>query len=118
MCGIAGCVGRAARRPSDVAAMLHALRRRGPDDAGTHEWPNAVFGHRRLAIFDLSPLGHQPMLSPDGSIGLVFNGAIYNFRELRRALEKEGVSFKSETDTEVLIHGYRLWGIEQLVERI
>ncbi len=118
MCGIAGCAGSSHNRADAVSSMLYALRRRGPDSAGTYEFDNATLGHRRLAIFDLSPLGHQPMLSPDGSIGLVFNGAIYNFRPLRRELEEQGYTFKSETDTEVLIHGFRAWGIERLVEKI
>ncbi len=117
MCGIAGYVGRAARGDS-VASMLHALRRRGPDSHGMYEWPGAVLGHRRLAIFDLSAAGHQPMLSPNGEIGIVFNGAIYNFRPLRLELEQDGFVFLSETDTEVLIHGYTAWGIDGLVDRI
>src|SRR6476660_1094624 len=95
MCGIAGFVGRAARGDA-VASMLHALRRRGPDSHGMYEWPGAVLGHRRLAIFDRSAAGHQPILSPNGEIGIVFNGAIYNFRPLRLELEQEGFVFLSE----------------------
>jgi asparagine synthase (glutamine-hydrolysing) len=79
---------------------------------------HAVLGHRRLAIFDLSELGRQPMLSPDRQIALVFNGAIYNFVELRDQLIAKGYRFISASDTEVLIHGYREWGIEGLVERL
>lgn len=75
-------------------------------------------GHRRLAIFDLSDMGRQPMLSPDGSAGVVFNGAIYNFQELRRELATRGFRFKSNTDTEVLVHGYKEWGIDGLVRRL
>lgn len=81
-------------------------------------WPSATLGHRRLAIFDLSDMGRQPMLSPDGSVGVVFNGAIYNFQELRRELATRGFRFKSNTDTEVLVHGYREWGIDGLVRRL
>ncbi len=98
--------------------MLAALARRGPDDAGIASWDGVVLGHRRLAIFDLSPLGHQPMLSRDGHVGVVFNGAIYNFKELREDLAKKGYAFKSRTDTEVLLHGYAEWGMLELVRRL
>lgn len=98
--------------------MTAALARRGPDSSGRHSWPSAHLGHRRLAIFDLSELGHQPMLSPDGQLGLVFNGAIYNFHELRSELAANGVSFMSQTDTEVILHGYREWGIDTLTRRL
>ncbi len=98
--------------------MMASLERRGPDGEGKESWPIATLGHRRLAIFDLSEAGKQPMLSEDGRIGVVFNGAIYNFRDLRADLEKAGYPFHSETDTEILIHGYREWGIDRLVERL
>lgn len=98
-----------------VSRMLTQLERRGPDSDGLSTCSGAVFGHRRLAIFDLSAAGHQPMLSPDGQVSIVFNGAIYNFRELRDQLLSRGVKFVSNTDTEVLIHGYREWGIRELV---
>jgi len=120
MCGIAGVAGE--RDPSQAARsvfrMLSALSRRGPDGEGVEAWNDAVFGHRRLAIFDLSDLGRQPMLSPDRRIGVTFNGAIYNFHELRAELEERGYRFVSRTDTEVLVHGYRAWGIDVLVERL
>src|SRR5262245_55164198 len=120
MCGIAGLVGL----PDQVAAvgavrrMVSTLTRRGPDGEGIETWPNAVLGHRRLAIFDLSDAGRQPMLSPERDIAVVFNGAIYNFRDIRAQLESYGHSCKSRTDTEVLIHGYRQWGIDGLVDRL
>ena len=98
--------------------MMSTLTRRGPDSEGLKIWNGAVLGHRRLAIFDLSESGAQPMLSPDSSIGIVFNGAIYNFRELRVELEAQGYQFKSHTDTEVLIHGYDAWGLDKLLDRI
>lgn len=98
--------------------MTQALARRGPDGAGLEAWPACVQGHRRLAIFDLSEAGRQPMLAPDGQVGVTFNGAIYNFRELRRELEAGGTHFHSQTDTEVLIAGYRAWGIDGLVARL
>jgi asparagine synthase (glutamine-hydrolysing) len=120
MCGIAGYVGdsNGYRAGAYVTKMMASLARRGPDGEGKHNWPTAALGHRRLAIFDLSDAGKQPMLSEDGKIGVVFNGAIYNFRELRADLEKADYRFHSETDTEVLIHGYREWGMDQLVTRL
>ena len=101
-----------------VARMIRALARRGPDGAGAESWPQATLGHRRLSIFDLSEAGRQPMLSDDGAIGVVFNGALYNFRALRAELERRGCRFRSHTDTEVLLHGYREWGIDALVARL
>lgn len=98
--------------------MTDAMQRRGPDGEGIYQWDHATFGHRRLSIFDLSEAGAQPMLSPDGSAGVVFNGAIYNFKELRSELESRGYTFRSHTDTEVLVHGYDAWGIERLVQRV
>jgi asparagine synthase (glutamine-hydrolysing) len=120
MCGIAGLAGfrdrdEARRR---VRQMLSTLTRRGPDGEGLELWDGAALGHRRLSIFDLSDAGRQPMLSPDASVGIVFNGAIYNFRELRVELEAQNYQFKSHTDTEVLIHGYDAWGLDRLLEKI
>jgi len=119
MCGIAGYVSadRADTRNATVSTMIEALRRRGPDSEGLTDWPGASLGHRRLAIIDLSEAGRQPMLSEDGRIGLVFNGCIYNFRELRGELEKLGHRFRSQCDTEVLLHGYRAWGADELAKR-
>ncbi len=120
MCGIAGYFGdvNPQHRDSCVTAMLACMERRGPDGEGKKSWSRGTFGHRRLAIFDLTAAGKQPMLSEDQNVGVVFNGAIYNFRELRTRLEKTGARFHSETDTEVLIHGYREWGIDRLVEQL
>lgn len=120
MCGIAGVAGPGVSMASAdlVRPMLVDLRRRGPDGEGIHAWTGAVLGHRRLAIFDLSEAGSQPMISPDGRTGVVFNGAIYNFRALRSDLERRGYRFHSETDTEVLVHGYRAWGIDGLLARL
>jgi len=120
MCGIAGWV--APDRPSEiepaVRRMMCALARRGPDSEGFEAWPGVGLGHRRLAIIDLSELGHQPMLAKDRSIGVVFNGCIYNFHELRRELIQHGQAFRSECDTEVLLAGYQQWGIDELVRRL
>jgi asparagine synthase (glutamine-hydrolysing) len=120
MCGIAGVVGRedAATALASVRQMTHALARRGPDSEGIECWPGAVLGHRRLAIFDLSDAGRQPMMLPDKSVAVVFNGAIYNFRVLAKELAAAGAQFRSRTDTEVLLHGYRRWGIDGLVVRL
>lgn len=117
MCGIAGIVGA---EDSDSASflvqeMVGALARRGPDGEGIECWDQVVLGHRRLAIFDLSEAGKQPMIAPDRSVGVVFNGAIYNHRELRKRLEDCGYRFRSNADTEVLVHGYTEWGVEKLV---
>ncbi len=120
MCGIAGYVGdenvEAAR--AAVGGMVAALAHRGPNAEGIESWPKAVLGHRRLSIFDLSDAGRQPMLSQDGGIAVVFNGAIYNFVELRSELRARGYEFRSQTDTEVLVHGYREWGFDRLVARL
>lgn len=120
MCGIAGVValGNTDFATRATRAMISRLERRGPDGEGLFSWPDTTFGHRRLAIIDLSDAGRQPMISQDGQIGLVFNGCIYNFRELRGELEASGFVFESECDTEVLLHGYRAWGIEKLVLRL
>ena len=101
-----------------IRPMLVALRHRGPDGEGVHAWNGAILGHRRLAIFDLSDAGAQPMVSADGRVGIVFNGAIYNFRALRAELERLGYRFRSQTDTEVLVHGYCEWGIGSLIAKL
>jgi len=98
--------------------MTTALARRGPDGEGVEVWSEAVLGHRRLAIIDLSNAGRQPMLSSDESVGVVFNGEIYNYLDLRTELKGRGYRFASTTDTEVLIHGYAEWGLDGLVQRM
>ena len=120
MCGIAGLIGERDRQAARdrVARMTGALARRGPDGEGIEQWDEAALGHRRLAIFDLSEAGRQPMLSQDASVGVVFNGAIYNFLDLRRDLQSLGHHFKSNTDTEVLINGYLEWGLDALVSKL
>lgn len=120
MCGIAGFVSHSGseRALELVQSMLPQLARRGPDGHGIASWPGVTLGHHRLAIIDLSELGHQPMLSDDGRVGLVFNGCIYNFREIRERLLKAGHRFRSECDTEVLLRGYLEWGIDKLVPQL
>lgn len=112
MCGICGFVGSG--DDADLEAMMSALKKRGPDDAG--QWIDSArrlyLGHRRLAVIDIDG-GHQPMFDRDRRICVVFNGAIYNHRELRRELEAKGYRFLTDhSDTEVLIHGYDEWGTE------
>jgi asparagine synthase (glutamine-hydrolysing) len=120
MCGIAGIVGMADAQAGRVAVtrMIETMARRGPDAEGIAELPGAVLGHRRLAIFDLSEAGAQPMTTADAGVWVVFNGAIYNFKELRAELTKRGYSFRGASDTEVLLHGYRAWGVESLARRL
>ena len=118
MCGIAGYVAPGKHPALQTRSMMTALARRGPDSEGMAEWPGVALGHRRLAILDLSPAGHQPMLTEDGTIGLVFNGCIYNFLELRAELEQQGYRFRSHCDTEVLLYGYQAWGIDALARRL
>jgi asparagine synthase (glutamine-hydrolysing) len=120
MCGIAGLVGTNNQEQAIVAvsAMTRALERRGPDGAGIEVWSGAVLGHRRLAIIDLSDAGRQPMLSVDGRVGVTFNGEVYNFIELRKELFARGYQFASGTDTEVLLHGYAEWGLDELVTKL
>ena len=99
--------------------MTRTLAHRGPDDSGTHverfaargdEYALAL-GHTRLSILDLSPLGHQPMHTADGSLSIAYNGEVYNFRELREELVALGHAFRSDCDTEVLLEAYRAWGV-------
>ena len=119
MCGIAGEVRNDGRLP-DVAAvgrMVDSMGSRGPDGAGVWSAGSIALGHRRLAIIDLSGRGHQPMVDSDLGLTVVFNGCIYNHRELRRDLEGAGHRFVSTSDTEVLLKGWQEWG-EGLVDRL
>jgi asparagine synthase (glutamine-hydrolysing) len=109
MCGIAGEINFDPGRPVDpnrIRRMADALRHRGPDDSGIWTQGRVALGHRRLSIIDLSPGGRNPMCNEDESVWIVFNGEIYNFRELRARLETNGHHFKSSTDTEVILHLY------------
>ena len=116
MCGLFGAWGWS--QQLDSAAALEALKSRGPDDQGEfHDPCGLTLLHTRLAIQDLSPLGHQPMQTSDQSVVLVFNGEIYNQQQLRRELEAAGYNFGSHSDTEVLLHGFRHWG-QKLWQRL
>lgn len=113
MCGIAGIFHLQTAKPVDparVRAMTDVLAHRGPDGAGVWTAPGVGLGHRRLSIIDLAT-GDQPMTSEDGRLVTVFNGEIYNFRELRTELESLGAVFRTASDTEVILHGWRRWGL-------
>jgi asparagine synthase (glutamine-hydrolysing) len=122
MCGIAGIFRADANvTAEDIAAtrlMLDAQTHRGPDDTGLYHDRHIVLGHRRLAIIDFSHAAHQPMSNQDGTVWVAHNGEIYNFQELRRDLIGRGRSFGSKSDSEVLLHGYQEWGIEDLIARL
>jgi asparagine synthase (glutamine-hydrolysing) len=118
MCGIAGFADSVARESSPgraqadfnlVHAMCDVIRHRGPDDEGIHVEAGVGLGMRRLSIIDLST-GHQPIHNEDRSVWLVFNGEIYNYRELREELEAEGHRFYTSSDTETIVHAYERWG--------
>ena len=123
MCGIAGFADRqpfpGPRRDSDltlVHAMCEVIRHRGPDDEGIHVEEGVGLGMRRLSIIDLST-GHQPIHNEDESVWVVFNGEIYNYRELRAVLEADGHRFYTSSDTETIVHAYEQWG-EACFERL
>src|SRR5690349_10830292 len=118
MCGIAGFLtgasdGRARELAEVSSAMDECLQHRGPDDHGSwiDEESGVALVHRRLSIIDLSPAGHQPMISADGRYVLTYNGEIYNYRELRAEL---GGDWRSDSDSEVILRAYARWGKEFL----
>jgi len=102
-----------------VSEMIETMRYRGPDDSGT--WAEATaglgLGHARLSILDLSPEGHQPMVSASGRYVITFNGEVYNFAEVRRELEKQGICFRGHSDTEVMLAAIERWGLQDAVSR-
>src|SRR5215475_9906808 len=113
MCGIAGLWNVTAERPlANVCAMLEAMKHRGPDGRGTMEYAGGAAGMVRLALVDLSDRGQQPLWSPDRKVAILFNGEIYNFREERDRLEKAGYTFRTTTDTEVILNLYLERGLE------
>ena len=114
MCGLVGMFDFKGRAPLDrglIIRMADRLRHRGPDGDGYLVAPGIALGHRRLAIIDPAG-GKQPMYNEDGSVAVVFNGCIYNFRELKTKLQKAGHLFKTNCDTEVIVHAWEEWGVD------
>src|ERR1035438_6477662 len=112
MCGICGKLAfddQATISPTLVRAMADTIRHRGPDDEGYYVSGPIGLGFRRLSIIDLKS-GHQPLSNEDGTIQIVFNGEIYNYQELRAFLLSKGHVFKTQTDTEVIVHLYEEFG--------
>ncbi|HIF58127.1 MAG TPA: asparagine synthetase B, partial [Rhodospirillales bacterium] len=116
MCGIAGVLNGNGEPVSSkiIKNMTDAISHRGPDGEGCWIEANVGLGHRRLSIIDLSPAGHQPMISVEHRFILSYNGEIYNFRELRIELEAKGYWFRSKTDSEVVLNAFSEWGIKCL----
>ena len=113
MCGICGVVDWS--ESSDAAALVRrmtpTMQHRGPDDEGYLNSDSIALGMRRLSIIDLEG-GHQPIFNEDGSVGVVLNGEIYNFRELGKRLEDRGHKLSTRSDTEIVAHAYEEWGPE------
>ncbi len=116
MCGIAGIFDSRGETPETriLERMGEVIAHRGPDSSGVFAAPGIGFSHRRLSIIDLSLNGHQPMTNEDGTVWIVYNGEIYNYREIREDLVRRGHRFKSNTDTETIIHAYEEYGTECL----
>ena len=118
MCGIAGIIDSTHRTaPHVLAAMLDAIRHRGPDEEGLHVEPGVAMGMRRLSVIDLAT-GQQPLPARNGQVLAFQNGEIYNYRVLRGDLERAGSRFATASDTEILAQGYDLWGIDGLLARV
>src|SRR5580704_2217004 len=116
MCGISGWFDTKESRPPNASLlkrMNDAIAHRGPDGDGFFLAPGLGLGHRRLAIIDLFT-GDQPMANHDASIQIVFNGEIYNFRELRKFLESLGRTFRTHSDTEVILQAWEEWGPDSI----
>lgn len=113
MCGIAGIVGKSPR--GCIERMVATMAHRGPDDSGIFADERITLGHARLSILDLSPRGHQPMCNADETVWIVYNGEMYNFRQQRELLEQKGHFFHSNSDTEVLLHLYEVYGDDFLL---
>ncbi len=125
MCGIAGYLDLQQKESKDslhtrILGMTQALYRRGPDSGGLwiHAKAGLALGHRRLAIRDLSPLGHQPMCSPDGRFVLVYNGEVYNTQEIIEELSREGIYPKGTSDTEVILLSCMVFGLQKTLQAL
>lgn len=110
MCGIVGFTNKIYNSNKVIVDMMNKIRHRGPDAEGRYVDSDIALGHRRLSIIDVTSSGDQPIFNEDGSLVIVFNGEIYNYREIREKLIAAGHVFKTNTDTEVLIHGYEEYG--------
>jgi asparagine synthase (glutamine-hydrolysing) len=119
VCGLAGIVNRTGEpvAPEVLKRMTDAISHRGPDGEGQHIDGGCGLGHRRLSIIDLSEAAAQPMPNETGDVHLIYNGEIYNFKELRSELEAYGHRFRSHTDAEVILHGYEQWG-DRIVQKL
>jgi asparagine synthase (glutamine-hydrolysing) len=116
MCGLAGIFDTTGRREIDQALLMRmtdSLRHRGPDGEGFHVEAGLGLGHRRLAIIDIDG-GQQPMYASDRSAAVVFNGEIYNYRALRTELQNAGCAFRTDSDTEVIVHAWQVWGADSV----
>jgi asparagine synthase (glutamine-hydrolysing) len=124
MCGIAGIYnlkeGNSVLIGTSITKMYQALLHRGPDDYGIYESPDKrlYLAHTRLSIIDLSPNAHQPMSDKGAKVWISYNGQVYNYRQLQSELKMRGHEFRSESDTEVVLHGYKEWGIDGLLKRL
>ena len=116
MCGIAGWVGPGLN-VSEARSMIARLAHRGPDDEGDWQEGPVWLGQRRLSIVDLSPAGHQPMLSASGRYVLTYNGEVYNYPEIKSALKMAGHSFRGHSDTEVMLAAFEEWGVEAALQQ-
>jgi asparagine synthase (glutamine-hydrolysing) len=124
MCGITGFLDTSRSKSSEQLTLIArrmstSLRHRGPEDEGVWVDPNTgiAFGHRRLSIIDLSPMGHQPMHSASGRYVITFNGEIYNFKALRQELEQLGETFRGHSDTEIMLAAIARWGVEASLQK-
>lgn len=114
MCGIAGFINNIDNSNAVLGKMLNRIRHRGPDAEGEYIDENIALGHRRLSIIDISSSGDQPIFNEDRSVVIVFNGEIYNYKSIREKLISAGHRFSTNTDTEVLVHGYEEYGTDVL----
>ena len=123
MCGICGILGENAGKSEGLSRMLQAIAHRGPDDEGIFTDNNTIaLGHRRLSIIDLSKNGHQPMFSADGRLAIIYNGELYNYKNLKLELQRvqagdgnpRAYPFQTQSDTEVILAAYMRWGTDCL----
>ncbi len=112
MCGIVGFTNDIENPKEVLEAMMERIRHRGPDAGGTYIDSGIALGHRRLSIIDITEQGDQPIFNEDRSLVLIYNGEIYNYREIRAALIAAGHTFRTQTDSEVLLHGYEEYGLD------